>query len=112
MTRSPGPAVPARRQTPSPAPPNVRPARINPAILEMHETARPSKKAAARASLPASPLCQTTSAAGTTPVSRLRRPVGGTRYIDSSPSRLKALFAEIGFVNLDVQILDPTLRIS
>ena len=41
-----------------------------------------------------------------------RRPSSGTRYIVSSPARLKALFGEIRFVNLSVQVLDPTLRIS
>jgi hypothetical protein len=39
-------------------------------------------------------------------------PLSGTRYIVSSPPRLKALFTEIRFVNLGVQVLDPTLRIS
>ena len=44
----------------------------------------------------------------------IRRPgsLSGTRYIDSSPPPLKALFREIAFVNLGIQVLDPTLRLS
>jgi len=93
---SPGAIRPPARLTAARAPGTKRPEQNLSSPSDAPRTSDPLQ-AAARASLPASPptMSNNRRCGSSAAAIRPRRPVSGTRYIVSSPVRLKALFAEI-----------------